>query len=95
MDKLTYQEFRKQSPLLTGSIRMPNGQIKSGLFKRGWNKWSNSPCYDYYTYKGRKGAGGFDLAAAYDGYNNGRLKIVKAGDRLVGVDGEIIVPDIK
>lgn len=95
---LNYLQFIKQKPLpmLYGAIRMDNGQVKFGFFKAKWNKWSNTMCYQYYTMKGNKGAGGFNLAAAYNGYANGSLKVVNPGDVLICAEEEnVIVPTIK
>lgn len=94
---MSYLEFIKQKPLpmLYGSIRMDNGKVKYGFFKAHWNKWSNTMCYFYYTMNGNKGSGGFTLASAYNSVSDGRLKIVKAGDVLIGENGNIIVPEIK
>jgi hypothetical protein len=58
--------------ILKGNIFV-NGRNKSGIFKPEWNKYSNSVCYRYYTYKGHRGEGGFTLSRAYYYFENGTL----------------------
>ena len=92
---LSERDFRKQLPILYGAIKMPNGQIKTGFFKALWDKWSNSMCYSYFTFKGNKGSGGFTLGRAYTGYQGGWLKAVIPGQKLqfVGME-EVTVPEL-
>ena len=71
---MTYFEFAEKKPVLYGHITH-NGKRKSGQFRPCWNKWSNSLCYQYFTEKGRKGAGGFTLRKAHHLFINGRLHL--------------------
>jgi hypothetical protein len=69
---MTISEFMHEKPILKGNIFV-NGRNKSGIFKPEWNKYSNSVCYRYYTYKGHRGEGGFTLSRAYYYFENGTL----------------------
>jgi len=64
MNMNNFLEFAKKPPILEGSICV-NGKQKEGIFKPKWNKWSNTLCYQYYTFNDRMGSGGFTLMKAY------------------------------
>ncbi len=59
--------FIKNPPkILYGKINLGDYKEKFGMFKLGWNKYSNSETYHYYTLNGRKGSGGFTVRKAYE-----------------------------
>ena len=69
---MTYPEFAKSRPVLFGQI-VCNGKVKIGEFRPSWNRWSNSATYQYFTPKGKKGAGGFTLQRAFKLFSTGQL----------------------
>ncbi|HEY0088825.1 MAG TPA: hypothetical protein VGB37_08275 [Candidatus Lokiarchaeia archaeon] len=59
--------FIKNPPeVLYGKIELGNYKEKFGMFKLGWNKYSNNETYHYYTLNGRKGSDGFTIKKAYE-----------------------------
>lgn len=71
---MTYADFAKQTPTLYGQI-VVNGSPKIGAFKPIWNRYTNSPCYRYYTPGNRPGKGGFTIKKAYRLFEANRLSV--------------------
>lgn len=61
---MNYNEFMTAAPVLYGQI-IVNNKCKIGQFRPQWGYLTNSLIYQYYTYKGRKGKGGFGAKRAY------------------------------
>lgn len=71
---MTYSEFAKQTPILYGQINVCE-KSKIGQFRPEWNRYTNSLHYQYYSFSGNKGEGGFTLIKAFKLFEGNRLSI--------------------
>ena len=70
----SYKEFIKATPIFFGRITVGN-KSKIGSFRYEWNYLSNCGHFRYYTFKGKRGKGGFSTKKAWQLLNNNLLSI--------------------